>query len=98
VQSDYAYWVCIAALFYRLKGRAFAECSEYSKAYMDCCKGRVISVVWSCREESRALSTCLGQFTSRLEDLKAKWVKHGCKLDMDEREWNCLLDELIHDA
>lgn len=50
-----------AALFYRLKQKGFEECKAYSKAYADCCAGRVLSVVWACRGEMKALSNCMSQ-------------------------------------
>lgn len=50
-----------AALFYRLKQKGFDECKAYSKAYADCCSGRVLSVVWACRGEMKALSNCMSQ-------------------------------------
>lgn len=83
------------ALFFKLKERAFRECSAYSKAYAECCKGKVISVVWSCREESRKLSGCLSKYTSRLQDLKELWMSNGSRHTMSESEWNLLLDELL---
>ncbi|WPT17888.1 hypothetical protein PSENEW3_00005890 [Picochlorum sp. SENEW3] len=86
------------ALFYKLKQRAFVECSEYSRAYAECCKGRVISMVWACREESRHLSDCMSRYTSRLNDLKAHWVACGSLQEMTEAQWNMLLDELLHDG
>ncbi len=49
----------LAALFYRLKQKAFTQCESYSKAYADCCRGRVVSVVWSCRTEMKELSDCM---------------------------------------
>lgn len=48
-----------AALFYRLKEKGFQECRRYSDAYAQCCSGRVLSVVWACRAEMRALSDCM---------------------------------------
>ena len=49
-----------AALFYRLKQKGFKECTKYSDAYAACCKDRVISIVWACRSEMKALSDCMG--------------------------------------
>lgn len=82
------------ALFFKLKERAFQECSEYSKAYAACCKGKVLSLVWACRDESRLLSGCLRGITSRLEDVKNEWMK-TCQYDMTEAEWNALLDRVL---
>ncbi len=82
------------ALFFKLKERAFRECSTYSRAYAECCRGRVLSMVWACRDESRLLSGCLSGITSRLEDVKHEWIKTG-KLDMSEDEWGALLDRVL---
>lgn len=80
------------ALFYRLKQRAFDDCADHAKAYAECCRGRVVSLVWSCRDESKVLSACMTTVTSRLDDLKREWVRAGRKQDMTESEWNALLD------
>ncbi|EFN57270.1 hypothetical protein CHLNCDRAFT_17966, partial [Chlorella variabilis] len=48
-----------AALFYRLKQKGFQECRPYADAYAQCCSGRVLSVVWTCRKELKALSDCM---------------------------------------
>lgn len=82
------------ALFFKLKERAFRECSSYSKAYAECCQGRVLSMVWACRDESRLLSGCLSGITSRLEDVKLEWMKTS-KLDMSEEDWTALLDRVL---
>lgn len=73
-------------MFYRLKKKGFEECRDYSAAYADCCRGRVFSVVWSCRDEMKSLSMCMDKYTSKLEELKAKWVAAGRpdKVDWDE--------------
>lgn len=55
-------------------------------------------MVWACREESRHLSDCMSRYTSRLNDLKARWVARGSMHEMTEAQWNLLLDELLHDA
>lgn len=82
------------ALFFKLKERAFRECSAYSKAYAECCRGRVLSMVWACRDESRLLSGCLSGITSQLERVKVEWMKTS-KLDMNEEEWGALLDRVL---
>lgn len=79
------------ALFYRLKQKAFEECANYSKAYADCCRGKVISMAWSCRKEMRELSDCMKQHTSRLEDLKERYLEAGSPTKPD---WEKLLDGL----
>ena len=83
------------ALFFKLKERAFKECGDLSRAYAQCCSGRVISLAWSCREESKALSSCMSTVTCRLDELKREWVAAGRKQDMEERDWNELLDRVV---
>lgn len=85
------------ALFFKLKERAFRECSTYSQAYAECCRGKVVSMIWSCRDESRLLSGCLSRITSRLEDLKQEWMKTS-KLDMTREDWDALLDTVVQDS
>ena len=48
-----------AALFFRLKEHGFEECRAYSKAYADCCHGRVFSMAWACRQQMKQLSDCM---------------------------------------
>ncbi|KAI3434718.1 hypothetical protein D9Q98_002779 [Chlorella vulgaris] len=79
------------ALFYRLKQKGFKECSTTADAYAQCCSGRVLSVVWACRKELRALSDCMSTHTSRLEDLKQRYLAAGSPSNPD---WDKLLDGL----
>lgn len=83
------------ALFYRLKNRAFEECGPLARAYADCCAGRVISLVYKCRDEGKALSACMTQVTGRLGALKREWLVSGRKTDMNEDEWSELLGRVI---
>lgn len=83
------------ALFYRLKNRAFQECDALARAYAACCSGRVISLVYKCRDESKALSSCMTQVTGRLQALKQEWVAAGRKHDLNEDDWNTLLDRVV---
>ena len=50
-----------AALFFRLKAKAFKTCKESADAYAQCCQGRSVSMVWACRAELKAMSACLGE-------------------------------------
>ena len=83
------------ALFYRLKQRAFEDCDELARSYAACCSGRVVSLVWSCRDESKALSSCMTKVTSRLDDLKREWLRAGRKNEMQESDWDALLDRVL---
>ena len=51
---------CCAALFFRLKAKAFKTCKLQAEAYAACCEGRSFSTVWACREKLKDLSACLG--------------------------------------
>lgn len=83
------------ALFYRLKNRAFEECDPLARAYAECCSGRVVSLVYKCRDEGKALSTCMTKVTGRLGALKREWLASGRRTDMNEDEWSELLDRVI---
>ena len=50
-----------AALLFRLKQKAMAECKETAQAYAECCSGRVFSAVWACRPQLHDLNQCLHQ-------------------------------------
>ena len=48
-----------AALLYRLIQKGHVECKAYSQAYADCCRGRTLSVIWTCRQQMKELSDCM---------------------------------------
>lgn len=50
-----------AALFFKLKEKAFQTCKPVADAYAQCCSGRTISMAWACRSSLRDMSNCLGQ-------------------------------------
>ena len=50
-----------AALFYKLKEKAFKTCKGSADAYAACCSGRTFSMAWACRAELKEMSECLGQ-------------------------------------
>ena len=50
-----------AALFYKLKEKAFKTCKGPADAYAACCSGRTFSMAWACRGELKNMSLCLGQ-------------------------------------
>lgn len=88
-------WYEPTALFFRLKEKAFKECDPLARAYADCCRGRIVSVAWACRQEAKLLSACMTQYTSRLEKLKERWVASGSRLHMSDTDWEGLLEGLI---
>lgn len=49
----------LAALRYRLDRKAMSDCQDYATAYAECCRGRTLSVVWTCRAPLRGLKQCL---------------------------------------
>ena len=67
------------ALITLMKERALVKCKSAQRQYYECVKGRMISVVWACRERATAMSACLSDHTSEkvLEDMKARWVSAG---------------------
>ena len=83
------------ALFYRLKNRAFEECDPLARAYAECCSGRVVSLVYKCRDEGKSLSACMSKVTSRLGALKREWLASGRRMVMNEEEWSELLDRVV---
>jgi COX assembly protein 1 len=50
-----------AALFFKLKAKAFKTCKASADAYAQCCQGRSVSMVWACRKELNTMSACLGE-------------------------------------
>lgn len=82
-----------AAMVHRLKQKAVKTCGEAAKAYADCCSGRVISVVWACREQLKAFSDCTHKHTNNevLEEVKRRWIARGRPTQPD---WEQLLDGL----
>ena len=47
------------------------------------------------RDESKALSSCMTKVTSRLDDLKREWLRAGRKNEMQESDWDALLDRVL---
>jgi COX assembly protein 1 len=43
----------------RMKATAVKKCDEMVKAFSACCNGRLISMVWACREQNQALDDCI---------------------------------------
>ena len=50
-----------AALLFRLKQKAMADCKDMARAYANCCSARMISAVWACRSELGMINQCLQQ-------------------------------------
>ncbi|CAM6089023.1 unnamed protein product [Calypogeia fissa] len=52
------------ALRSKMKSRALKECDNMIAKFAECAKGRTLSVVWTCRSQSRDLNECLHQYTN----------------------------------
>ena len=74
-----------AALLFRLKQKAMAECRAAAQAYADCCSGRIFSAVWSCRGELRELNQCLRQQC-------ALPMQHVCRMVM---QWHAIFPNRV---
>ncbi|SPO23938.1 related to CMC1 - mitochondrial intermembrane space copper-binding protein [Ustilago trichophora] len=46
------------------KAKALKECKEQMEAFVECSKTRTISMLWSCRDQKKALGECLRVYTS----------------------------------
>eukprot|EP00850_Spirogloea_muscicola_P016720 SM000138S00027 [mRNA] locus=s138:59575:60125:- [translate_table: standard] len=58
-----------------MKAVAVERCRAPLAAFADCARGRVLSVVWACRQQARDMNACLKEHTTDeiLEDLKCKY-------------------------
>lgn len=42
-----------------MKEDAWKQCKAESAEYAECVQGRLISVVWACRQQAKGLNSCL---------------------------------------
>lgn len=61
------------ALRSKMKSKALKECEHMISKFADCATGRTLSVVWTCRAQSRELNDCLHQYTN--DDVLAEYKK-----------------------
>lgn len=46
-------------LAHELRKDAFKMCDEWVKPYVECAKGRSVSIVWACRQEKKDMQACI---------------------------------------
>ena len=44
-----------------MKADALKKCDTTLAAFADCAKGRLLSVIWACREQAQNMNVCLRQ-------------------------------------
>ncbi|KAK9812535.1 hypothetical protein WJX73_006984 [Symbiochloris irregularis] len=81
------------ALRYRLDQKAMADCKEPAQAYADCCRGKTLSVVWSCRQPLAAFKQCLQSRSNEdvMNELMRRWMEAGMP---QSPNWDSLLQNL----
>ncbi|KAG8981561.1 hypothetical protein FRB94_009452 [Tulasnella sp. JGI-2019a] len=65
------------ALVKATKTRALKECEGLVTEFANCATGRTVSVVWACKDQLRAMQTCVAQYTNpdNMDDLRADYMK-----------------------
>lgn len=43
----------------RMKASAQTACDDQVRAFNECCKGRIVSMVWACRDIHANLDACI---------------------------------------
>ena len=52
-------WWGLLALRSKMKAQALKECDSIVAKFAECAKGRTLSVVWVCRQQSKEMNDCL---------------------------------------
>ncbi|XP_024357113.1 uncharacterized protein [Physcomitrium patens] len=52
------------ALRSKMKAQALKECDPLVAKFAECAKGRLFSVVWACRAQSKETNACLHRYTN----------------------------------
>ncbi|KAK3826042.1 MAG: hypothetical protein J3Q66DRAFT_329256 [Benniella sp.] len=63
-------------LFKTLKANALKECGPVVKEFVECTHGRLVSVLWGCRDKHKAMNKCLMALTTQadLDKLKVQYL------------------------
>ncbi|KAF9366630.1 hypothetical protein BGX34_011669 [Mortierella sp. NVP85] len=63
-------------LFKTLKANALKECDPVVKEFVECTHGRLVSVLWGCRDKHKAMNKCLMALTTQadLDKLKVQYL------------------------
>ncbi|KAK3696533.1 hypothetical protein QZH41_015899 [Actinostola sp. cb2023] len=54
------------------------KCKDYVDDFTNCCKGRTLSMVWTCRKQNRAMKDCLTKYyldNSIFAEAKVRYLK-----------------------
>ena len=43
----------------KMRSKSMKLCADYVKVFEDCVRGRTVTMVWACREESKRMKECL---------------------------------------
>ncbi|PWN20972.1 hypothetical protein BCV69DRAFT_312251 [Microstroma glucosiphilum] len=64
------------ALMKSVKAEGLKKCDDVVKRFADCASGRTVSVAWACRDEHKAVQSCLSQYTSpdALDRARKEWL------------------------
>ncbi|GJJ68604.1 COX assembly mitochondrial protein 1 [Entomortierella parvispora] len=59
-------------LFKTLKANALKECDPIVKQFVECTHGKLVTVLWACRKQHRAMNDCLMALTTQADMDKLK--------------------------
>ncbi|KAG0303229.1 hypothetical protein BGZ98_006876 [Dissophora globulifera] len=64
-------------LFKTLKANALKECDPIVKEFVECTHGKLVSVLWGCRAQHKAMNKCLMAQTTQadMDKLKIQYLK-----------------------
>ncbi|KNC52725.1 uncharacterized protein AMSG_08605 [Thecamonas trahens ATCC 50062] len=59
-------------IVYKMRQDARSECHELIGAFAECAKGRMVSFLWACQTQKKAMNRCLKEFINEAELAKRK--------------------------
>ncbi|KAF9068105.1 hypothetical protein BDP27DRAFT_1327946 [Rhodocollybia butyracea] len=64
-------------LFKSVKAQALKECDPLVKDFADCMSGRLISVVWACKDKLKLVEACMVKYTGPepMEIVRTEYLK-----------------------
>eukprot|EP01139_Manchomonas_bermudensis_P019665 Amastigsp_a677089_100.p2 type:complete len:126 gc:universal Amastigsp_a677089_100:40-417(+) len=66
---------------YKMREDGRKSCAEFIKAFAECASGRMVSFLWACQPEKKAMNRCLREFVNEdeLKRRKLEFIKTQLK-------------------